>query len=156
MGEGSGRGSGRVRLFVGNRGSGRVGSTFRPGRVGSGPRKVTRGQLWSILIVIYFKIAVICRMEANKYCYSWIQFQFLIKLQNGKTDSRISRYELSAVIYTATLCLLYNYIAHVSESKDYMTRWKCIVLYCIAQPYPFRNHVFTDPDAIWSENYTIM
>ena len=44
MGEGSGRGSGRVRLFVGNRGSGRVGSTFR--RVGSGPRKVTRGQLW--------------------------------------------------------------------------------------------------------------
>ena len=34
MGEGSGRGSGRVRLFVGNRGSGRVGSTFR--RVGSG------------------------------------------------------------------------------------------------------------------------
>ena len=36
-------GSGRVRLFVGIRGSGRVGSTFR--RVGSGPRKVTRGQL---------------------------------------------------------------------------------------------------------------
>ena len=34
MAEGSGRGSGRVRLFVGNRGSGRVGSTFR--RVGSG------------------------------------------------------------------------------------------------------------------------
>ena len=29
-GEGSGLGSGRVRLFVGNRGSGRVGSTFRP------------------------------------------------------------------------------------------------------------------------------
>ena len=45
MGEGSGRGSGRVRLFVSNRGSGRVGSTFR--RVGSGPRKVTRGQLWT-------------------------------------------------------------------------------------------------------------
>ena len=45
---------GRVRLFVGNRGSGRVGSTFR--RVGSGPRKVTRGQLWSDVstaIVIY-------------------------------------------------------------------------------------------------------
>ena len=36
-------GSGRVRLFVGNRGSGRIGSTFC--RVGSGPRKVTRGQL---------------------------------------------------------------------------------------------------------------
>ena len=34
---------GRVRLFVGNRGSGRAGSMFR--RVGSGPRKVTRGQL---------------------------------------------------------------------------------------------------------------
>ena len=29
MGEGSGRGSGRVRLFVVNRKSGRVGSTFR-------------------------------------------------------------------------------------------------------------------------------
>ena len=43
MGEGLGRGSGRVRLFVRNRGSGRVGSKFR--RVGSGPRKVTRGQL---------------------------------------------------------------------------------------------------------------
>ena len=44
MGEGSGRGSGRVRLFVGNRGSGRV--NVSTGRVGSGPRKVTRGQLW--------------------------------------------------------------------------------------------------------------
>ena len=31
MGEGSGRGSGRVRLFVGNRGSGRV--NVSPGRV---------------------------------------------------------------------------------------------------------------------------
>ena len=36
-------GSGRLRLFVGNRGSSRVGSAFR--RVGSGLRKVTRGQL---------------------------------------------------------------------------------------------------------------
>ena len=35
MGEGSGRGSGRVR--VGNRGSGRV--NVSPGRVGSGPMK---------------------------------------------------------------------------------------------------------------------
>ena len=40
----------RVRLFVGNHGSGRVGSTFR--RVGSGSRKVTRGQLCSSFIVI--------------------------------------------------------------------------------------------------------
>ena len=32
MGEGSGRGSGRVRLFVSNRGSGRV--KVSPGRVG--------------------------------------------------------------------------------------------------------------------------
>ena len=40
MEEGSGRGSGRVRLLVSNRGS---------GRVGSGPlSKVTRGQLWCI------------------------------------------------------------------------------------------------------------
>ena len=39
--EGSGRGSGRVRLLSVI--AGRVGSTFR--RVGSGPRKVTRGQL---------------------------------------------------------------------------------------------------------------
>ena len=44
MGEGSGRGSGRVRLFVGNRVSGRVYVSL--GRVGSGSRKVTRGQLW--------------------------------------------------------------------------------------------------------------
>ena len=43
MGEGSGRGSGRVRLFVSNRGSGRV--NVSPGRVGS--EKVTRGQLWA-------------------------------------------------------------------------------------------------------------
>ena len=42
MGEGSGRGSGRVRVLSAI--AGRVGSTFR--RVGSGPRKVTRGQLW--------------------------------------------------------------------------------------------------------------
>ena len=63
MGEGSGRGMGRVRLFVGNHGSGRVGSgrvgsgrvgsgrvgsgrvNVSPGWVGSSPRKVTRGQL---------------------------------------------------------------------------------------------------------------
>ena len=43
MGEGSGHGSGRVRLLVSNRGSGRVGSGQR--FVGSGRRKVTRGQL---------------------------------------------------------------------------------------------------------------
>ena len=48
MGEGSRRGSGRVRIFVGKRGSGRVGSMFR--RVGSGPRKVIRGQLWFPLV----------------------------------------------------------------------------------------------------------
>ena len=35
-------GSGQT--FVGIRGSGRV--NVSPGRVGSGPRKVTRGQLW--------------------------------------------------------------------------------------------------------------
>ena len=38
-----GGGSDRVRLFVGNRGSGRAGSGQRFGR--SGPRKVTREQL---------------------------------------------------------------------------------------------------------------
>ena len=40
------RDAGRVgsgQTFVGNRGSGRV--NVSPGRVGSGPRKVTRGQL---------------------------------------------------------------------------------------------------------------
>ena len=41
-------GSGRVRLFVGNRRSCRVGSTLR--RVGSGPRKVTRGQLCAVMV----------------------------------------------------------------------------------------------------------
>ena len=43
MGEGSGRGSGRV------------GSDFLSaieGRVGSGPRKVTRGQLWYVLFAV--------------------------------------------------------------------------------------------------------
>ena len=47
MGEGSGRGSGRVGsdfLSQSRVGSGRV--NVSPGRVGSGPRKVTRGQLW--------------------------------------------------------------------------------------------------------------
>ena len=44
MGKGRAAGwaAGRVRLFVSNRGSGRVNVL----RVGSGPRKVTRGQLW--------------------------------------------------------------------------------------------------------------
>ena len=42
MGEGSGRGSSRVRLVVGIRESGWV--NVSPGRVGS--KKVTRGQLW--------------------------------------------------------------------------------------------------------------
>ena len=46
MGEGSGRGSGRVRFFVGNRGSGRVGSTSR--RVGSG--RVQESDPWTTLI----------------------------------------------------------------------------------------------------------
>ena len=53
MGEGSGRGSGRVgsdfmSAIAGRVGSGRVGSgrvNVSTGRVGSGPRKVTRGQL---------------------------------------------------------------------------------------------------------------
>ena len=52
MGEGSGRGSGRVGLgqtFCRHRGSGRVGSGQR--FAGSGPRKVTRGQLWTGLAV---------------------------------------------------------------------------------------------------------
>ena len=48
MGEGSGRGSGRVRLFVGNRGSGRVNVSLS--RVGSGPRKVTRRKLCPIRV----------------------------------------------------------------------------------------------------------
>ena len=46
MGEKSGRWSGRVRFFVGNRDN--VGKCQRfagSGRLGSGPRKVTRGQL---------------------------------------------------------------------------------------------------------------
>ena len=53
IGEGSGRGSGRVGsdFVVGNRGSsGRVRVNVSPGRVGSGPRKVTRGQLWCVAI----------------------------------------------------------------------------------------------------------
>ena len=50
MGEGSGRGSGRVRLLSAI--AGRVGLTFR--RVGSGSRKVTRGQLCMILLISRF------------------------------------------------------------------------------------------------------
>ena len=53
MGEGSGRGSGRVgsELIVGNRGSGRV--NVSPGRVGSGPITVTRGNSVFIVILCY-------------------------------------------------------------------------------------------------------
>ena len=50
MGEGSGRGSGRVGSDLLSAIAGRVGSGQRfagSGRVGSGPRKVTRGQLWA-------------------------------------------------------------------------------------------------------------
>ena len=46
MGEGSGRGSGRVGSDILSAIAGRVGSTFC--RVGSGPRKVTRGQLCDV------------------------------------------------------------------------------------------------------------
>ena len=49
MGEESGRGSGRVGSEFLSAIAGRVGSTFR--RVGSGPRKVTRGQLWEKLVI---------------------------------------------------------------------------------------------------------
>ena len=63
MGEGSSRGSGRVRLFVGNRGSGRVGSTFR--RVGSGPRKVTRGQLCCGMAYYIVGIKLTAKMRVN-------------------------------------------------------------------------------------------
>ena len=45
MGEGSGHGSGRVRFFVGNSRSGRVGSTFR--RVGS-----KKSDPWTTLVSI--------------------------------------------------------------------------------------------------------
>ena len=72
MGEGSGRGSGRVRLFVGNRGSGRVGSTFRTGRVGSGPRKVTRGQLWvgdQPSMFELYKVASVSALHTNDYVH---------------------------------------------------------------------------------------
>ena len=41
---GKGRAAGRVRLFVGNRGSGQLFA----GSGGSGPRKVTCGQLWDM------------------------------------------------------------------------------------------------------------
>ena len=47
IGERSGRGSCRVGSDFLSAIAGRVGSTFR--RVGSGPRKVTRGQLWVTL-----------------------------------------------------------------------------------------------------------
>ena len=63
---GKGRAAGRVRLFVGNRGSGRVGSTFR--QVGSGPTKVTREQLCYRLLAggsrrrpVFIKLPVIAR-----------------------------------------------------------------------------------------------
>ena len=51
IGEGSGRGSGRVGSDFLSAIAGRVGSTFR--RVGSGPRKVTHGQLWADLIEVF-------------------------------------------------------------------------------------------------------
>ena len=52
IGEGSGRGSGRVRLFVGNRGSGRV--NVSPGRVGS-----KKSDPWTTLVfIIHFSTMV--------------------------------------------------------------------------------------------------
>ena len=76
IGEGSGCGSGWVRLFVGNRGSGRVGL----GRVGSGQyfagsgpiRKVTRGQLW-----LYYQPYA---NDTNHTMYSCIFSDFFINI----------------------------------------------------------------------------
>ena len=47
MREGSGRGSGRVRFFVGNRGSGRV--NFSSDRVGS-----KKSDPWTTLVCLHF------------------------------------------------------------------------------------------------------
>ena len=63
MGKGSTRGSGRVKLFDGNHGSGRVGSTFR--RVGSGLRKVTRGQLLDPVVKVNGIISLPIFAQAN-------------------------------------------------------------------------------------------
>ena len=54
-----GGGSGRVRLFVGNRGSGSGQRFAGSGWVGSGPRKVTRGQL-DLLSPACMNVAVFC------------------------------------------------------------------------------------------------
>ena len=88
IGEGSGRGSGRVRLFVGNRGSGRVGSTFR--RVGSGPRKVTRWQLWSRYIIVYANHIILYELKEEKENNS---------LKVGRNETVLSSWQSQWKIY---------------------------------------------------------
>ena len=76
---GKGRAAGRVRLFVGNLGSGQrfVGL----GRVESGPRKVTHGQLWPIHVLTELNITylwflgeiIITQRHMASPCY--VQFE---------------------------------------------------------------------------------
>ena len=71
MGEGSGRGSGRVGSDYLSAIAGRVGSTFRrvgSGRVGSGPRKVTRGTT----LVIDIKFIKKFLLELKMHHYRWL------------------------------------------------------------------------------------
>ena len=76
MGEGSSRGSGRVRLLVSNRGSGRV--NVLPGRVGSGPRKVTvdNSAWYQYKTNLDMKMRVI--IERNESAYVARTFEYVL------------------------------------------------------------------------------
>ena len=78
---GKGRAAGRVKLFVGNRGSGQ---NFAE----SGPKKVTRGQLWVVIILsglcshfytnhFFFKKRVTQINRYNKYSYKLYSVYFV-------------------------------------------------------------------------------
>ena len=120
-GEESGCVSGRVRLFVGNRWSGRVGSTFR--RVGSGPRKVTRGQLWfcwdvdlaTILGWLEFEVnGILGLMESGVHVYTQQS------LLNYRCDNKKIIFSIDDITHSKFVCVLtFKRLIVSSTSRGY-------------------------------------
>ena len=110
--------AGRVRLFVDNHGSGRVGSTFRrvgsmfrrvgSGRAGPGPRKVTRGYLGSDTITrVHESVFLACGKilsKRRKLNFLFPALQTLNQLQflsiwTGSSDLNVHREQAKTLLY---------------------------------------------------------
>ena len=76
---GKGRAAGRVGsdFFVRNRGSGQ--RFAESGQVGSGPRKVARGQLWDIIVVLQFILMFTSLYHHYLFCKSLMHHGYYAK-----------------------------------------------------------------------------